>query len=345
MPLLSARRITTAVAACVAWLLVPSVAFAGTAQLDDPADGPPHFTFTAASGEANRLLFFLAHGGYRVVDLGAAITAGPGCSAVSSSEVLCQFALNSEDDLATVDILLGDLNDFASLGDAFSAGTTVAGEDGSDELEVGLGCCNQVLLGGPGGDILRSSTGVARMDGGEGGDVIEGIGTLDYSSRVNSVFVDADGVADDGEIGEGDNVVPGVGFFEVVGGSAADTFTGVFAQGGDGNDIFFGTADFDFFDGGSGEDELNGGGRADELYGGSGADTIRGGPGGDFLLGEGGKDLLIGGDGHDSLIAGAGADEIRARDGLRDRIRGDGGFDRARVDRRLDVASSIEAFF
>lgn len=369
MPLLSRSSSATAAAACLAWLLVPSLAFAGTAQLDDPADGGPHLTFTAASGETNRLLLLFAPGGYRVIDFGAAITAGPGCSAVSSSEVFCAFTLDFDDPPA-IDILLGDLNDFASVAGTFSDETTVDGEAGADELELSAGCelgfeaaCNNVLLGGPGGDILRvvPGTGLFRMDGGAGGDLMEGGGIVDYSARVNPVVIDADGVADDGEAGEGDNIGPG--FVHILGGSAGDSFTGVNASGGAGDDtftaggnghsfdgeagddVFVGSPASDFFEGGPGEDELNGGGGADDLIGGGGADTIRGGQGRDGLFAGSGNDLLIGGDGGDFLAAGPGDDEIRARDGVRDRIPGGRGFDRARVDRRLDLVSSIEAFF
>jgi Ca2+-binding RTX toxin-like protein len=343
---------------------------ARTAQIEDPDPGEPHLTFTASSGEANRLLLFFAPGGYRVIDLGEAITAGPGCSAVSSSEVFCAFELTFEiDDAPTIDVLLGDLNDFASVAGTYSDEITLDGEAGADELELGAGCelsfdvrpCDVVLLGGPGDDMLEVLDGRFRMDGGIGGDVMEGRGIVDYSMRVNPVIVDGDGVADDGEAGEGDNVVPGV--LRVLGGSAGDSFTGVNAHGGGGNDTFTaagngrsfkgqagddlatGSATGDFFEGGPGADELNGGGGSDDLLGGGGGDTIRGGPGRDGIFAEAGNDQLSGGDGRDFLSAGSGDDVVRARDGLRDRIAGGRGFDRARVDRRLDVTNSIEAFF
>ena len=89
----ASRRFSTALGLLIAaWLIAlvaPSLARAGTAEIEDPDPGGPHLTFTAASGEANHLLLLLGLGGYRVVDLGAAITAGPGCTAVNSSEVLC----------------------------------------------------------------------------------------------------------------------------------------------------------------------------------------------------------------------------------------------------------------
>jgi Ca2+-binding RTX toxin-like protein len=368
------HRVSTAVAVCIATcvlsLFVPTLARAGTVQLDDPDPGEPHLTFTAAGGEGNHVLLFFAPAGYRVVDLGAAITAGPGCSAASSSEVFCAFEATFDVvDAPTIDVLLGDLNDFASVAGTYADEITVDGGAGADELELGDGCelsfdivpCDVVLLGGPGDDMLHVLDGRFRMDGGTGGDVMEGNGMVDYSTRTNPVIVDADGVADDGEAGEGDNVGPG--FLRVLGGSAGDTFTGVNADGRGGNDTFtasvnghsfrgqagddvaIGSAARDFFEGGAGADQLNGAGGSDDLFGGGGGDTIRGGPGRDGIFADAGNDQLRGGDGRDFLSAGSGDDLIRARDGLRDRIGGGRGSDRARVDRRLDEIHSVEAFF
>jgi Ca2+-binding RTX toxin-like protein len=386
----ASRRFSTglglSIAACFIALVAPSLARAGTAQLQDPDPGGPHLTFTAASGEANHLLLLLGSGGYRVVDLGAAITAGPGCAAVNSSEVFCAFTLVSGE-APTVDISLGDLNDFASISPKFSSEAIVDGEDGADALEISAGCeaedavCHLLLRGGSGDDTLRALSAFALLDGGAGGDTMEGSGAqVNYRARVNPVIVDGDGVADDGEAGEGDNVSANV--LVVLGGSAGDTFTdvdavgrggndtfistgtrGVFCDGGAGDDVLIGGARADICFGGPGNDELNGGGGSDDLEGGRGADTIRGGPGGDFLDGgfgadtirggagrdalRGGADddLLIGGEGREYQIRGGGGDDtLRARDGLRERVRGGRGSDRARVD-RIDAVSSIEAFF
>jgi Ca2+-binding RTX toxin-like protein len=363
----ASRRFSTAIglliAACVIALAVTSLARAGTAQLEDPDPGGPHLTFTATSGETNHLYLLFAPGGYRVIDLGAAITAGSGCSSVSSSEVFCAFV--AFDESPTIDVLLGDQGDFASVAGKYADEITVDGESGADELELGAGCelvfdgpCGNILLGGPGDDTLRVE-GPFRMDGGLGGDSMEG-GIVDYSTRVNPVTVDGDGVADDGEAGEGDNVAS----YVVLGGSAGDTFTGgVNALGGGGNDTFTAGGDGHFFagqtgddvclgsavgdlcEGGPGEDELTGGGGSDDLLGGGGADTIHGGPGRDGIYGDYGNDLLFGDEGRDFIGGGPGNDQIRARDGTRDRIGGGRGFDRARVDRGLDLARSIEAFF
>jgi hypothetical protein len=216
------RRVLFAGACMLAFLVVsvvPSSAKAGTAQLVDPDPGPPHLTFTAAGGETNHFYLLPAPGGYRLIDLGATITAGTGCSSMSSSEAFC--AVVFADELPTIDILLGDQGDFASVAGQGSNEITVDGEGGADELELGAGCefvfdgpCDVFLLGGTGDDMLRVQ-GPLRMDGGAGGDSMAG-GVVDYSARVNPVTVDGDGVADDGEAGEGDNVADTV--FRAIGG-------------------------------------------------------------------------------------------------------------------------------
>jgi Ca2+-binding RTX toxin-like protein len=368
----ASRRNSTAtrlsIIACLIALVAPSLARAGTAQIVDPDPGGPHLTFTAGSGEENHLLLLLGFGGYRVVDQGEAITAGPGCTTVNANEVFCAFTLVF-DETPTVDISLGDLDDFASIAPKFSSETTIDGEDGVDTLEISAGCeaenavCNLLLRGGLGNDTLRAVNAFALLDGGAGGDTMEGLGAqVDYRARLNPVIVVGNGVADDGEAGEGDNVSPNVDI--VLGGLAGDSFTdvdaagrggndtfistgagGVFCDGGSGDDVLIGGVGNDFCFGGRGEDDLNGRRGSDDLEGGGGADTIRGGAGRDFLLGGPDDDLLIGGAGREFAIdGGRGDDTLRARDGLRERVRGGGGSDRARVD-SIDIVSSIEAFF
>lgn len=110
------------------------------------------------------------------------------------------------------------------------------------------------------------------------------------------------------------------------------------ADGGDGNDLIFGTSDDDYLSGDAGNDTIFGGGGEDDVYGGSGNDVLHGGDGDDFissgaggedlLRGEGGDDelrsggahvFLDGGDGDDALFAGPGTDWFSGGDG-EDRI-------------------------
>src|SRR5207247_1332933 len=74
------------------------------------------------------------------------------------------------------------------------------------------------VTGGSGDDILSGDAGANVLDGGLGNDTLEGgpgadtlIGgsgtdTVSYASRSNPVTVTLDGAANDGEVGENDNV-------------------------------------------------------------------------------------------------------------------------------------------
>ncbi len=88
----------------LAFLCLSAPALAGTARSDTGGD---LFVFTAAAGEANHLLVLATSDGYRVVDQGAALTAGPGCIQVLANEVHCSPTENAE-------IYAGDMDDFVS---------------------------------------------------------------------------------------------------------------------------------------------------------------------------------------------------------------------------------------
>jgi Ca2+-binding RTX toxin-like protein len=227
----------------------------------------------------------------------------------------------------------------------------LVGGAGTDRLE-GLGA-NDVLNGGAGSDSL---------DGGEGADAAiggSGIDSADYGMRSNAVVVDTDGVADDGEAGEADNIAADVE--KLIGGSGDDTLTGNglanILAGGPGADVLSGGAGNDVFV----EDASANG--SDTLIGGSGIDTasyaarviavalrldnvandgesgesddiranvenLVGGRAGDALAGNGlanvlrggaGADKLTGGKGRDSLFGDSGGDKLFAKDGVKDK--------------------------
>lgn len=80
--------------------------------------------------------------------------------------------------------------------------------------------------------------------------------------------------------------------------------------GGNGSDLFAGTAGSDLQLGQNGLDSLNGLGGVDVLCGGSGSDVLTGGTGNDLLDGGAGDDLLLGGAGDDTLRGGSGNDAL-----------------------------------
>jgi Ca2+-binding RTX toxin-like protein len=207
----------------------------------------------------------------------------------------------------------------------------VTGGSGADTL-TGSSLAN-TLSGGGGNDTLDGSTGADSFSGGAGSaDVVT------YATRTSDVTADIDGVADDGESGESDNVQSDVE--NLTGGSGIDTLTGSSAantlSGGSGNDSL---------DGGTGADILNGGagtadvvtyvsrsadvtvdidGAADDgetgendnvqtdvetLTGGSGIDTLTGSSAANTLNGGGGNDTLDGATGADVLNGGGGTDD------------------------------------
>lgn len=125
------------------------------------------------------------------------------------------------------------------------------GGDGADDLNGGPGA--DVLLGGPGND---------RLDGGLGPDQINGEAgrdTLTYEDRSNPVTVRLNGLPDDGEDGEGDNVATDVEI--VLGGTMWDTLTG--------------DSDANTLIGGPGEDLVDGNPGSDRLVGGNASDLVR----------------------------------------------------------------------
>lgn len=245
------------------------------------------------------------------------------------------------DDVASdVEVIAGGSGDDRLTGN--EAVNTLQGNAGNDVLDGGPG--DDALDGGPGDDVLvqpgASPDGADVLTGGEGLD------TADYRPRDNPVSVTLDGVANDGEAGEGDNVATDV--------------EGV--RGGAGPDVLVGSAGDNVLHGGPGDDSLTGGRGSDSLVGGrgtdavvesadlnfvltdtsllirpsrdalsgieraaltgggasntmdasgfSGAATLNAGGGNDRLTGGSGGDTLVGGPGNDVLVGGGGRDTI-----------------------------------
>jgi Ca2+-binding RTX toxin-like protein len=324
-----------------------ALAWAGVAQAGTVSVSGDAVTFVAVPSEVNRVVVAFEEDpvrGVRVVDIGAALTAGAGCSSVGGSEAFCPTPTVGE-----IVVALGDQNDWAN--------TSAVPHGHAIRLE-----------GAGGNDTLNSGeNGNAVQDGGPGADVLSGEGAIvDYSARTDPLTVTTDdGVANDGEAGEGDNLDHVNG---VLCGHAADTVTvqgfGMFVSGGAGNDELndFGGGATDLV-GGPGRDVLksigfqdsglHGGDGNDTLIGGNGSQFFAGGKGNDLLRGGSGRDLMLGGSGADELIAGTardtlrggtGNDTLRSKDASKDLVYGNQGTDRAHVDGR-DILAGIEELF
>jgi Ca2+-binding RTX toxin-like protein len=149
----------------------------------------------------------------------------------------------------------------------------VIGGIGSDELTGAAGA--QTLNGGGGNDVINGDVGDDVLQGGTGSD------TVSYDGRAGSVDVTLNGLADDGEGAEADNV--------------ANDIENIL--GGDGDDNLTGNDGRNRIDGGLGGDTMNGDGGNDTLVGSVGLNDA-----GDILIGGAGTDVAAYGD------ASAGAD-------------------------------------
>ena len=320
MPFRRPPRAAFPAAAVALALGAPGAADAGTAT----ALGRT-LAYGAAPGEVNNVIVMRTADTYRIVDRGAPVVAGAGCTSVAPNEVACAGL-----DVRVVRIQVLDGNDVVSLSTARRS--VVGGGDGDDILEGGEG--EDALFGDAGDDTLKGGAGADALTGAAGADTLSGGGpplvipvfgeeseepgdefALDvalYASRTSDVTVDLDGEADDGEAGERDNVLPDV--------EAAAT--------GSGDDTVVGNQAINAFFTGPGRDRVFARGGEDVLLGGRGADVLAGGPGRfSFVLAGAGDDVVTGGSGHDDINAGQGNDRVDAR-GSRDSVDGGPGNDR-----------------
>jgi Ca2+-binding RTX toxin-like protein len=212
----------------------------------------------------------------------------------------------------------GDGDDLLNGGDGNDAmdggagndevGTVITGSPGNVSLERG----DDSMDGGPGDDLLRPGAGPAGgfsdndfLRGGDGRD------TVRFERRTEPVRASSDGVANDGQAGEADNVQ--VDVEQIVGGAGADTLVG-----GPGDDRIDGAGGDDFIDGLGGNDSLEGGtedGGSDHIAGGPGNDALSGSAGDDSIDGGEGVDVASGGDGSDFGDGGAGEDRLSGAGG------------------------------
>ncbi len=258
------------------------------------------------------------------------------------------------------DIFNGGANTTAT-GAALTSSVAVYGGAGNDTLRGGNG--DDELWGGEGNDIFQGgpvADGADTFHGGVGTD------TMDYTARTASVTVTLDDNANDGAIGENDNIM--IDVENVTGGAGDDSLTGSAAA-----NVLTGGAGNDTIDGGDGDDTLNGGAGndiflcgtstngADIMAGGAGTDTadyssrtssvtvnlngqaddgeederdnvradvenVYGGSAGDTIVGSGSANVLEGRGGNDTISGGAGDDIIRGGAG-NDILNGDAGND------------------
>jgi hypothetical protein len=203
--------------------------------------------YVGTSWEKNNVTITQAGRTFTIVDTGATISAGTGCTALSANTVKCS------------DVPYGYIG---YLGIGTYGGDDALKHNGTTAVYVDLGTGNDRASTGSGKDWISGNDGNDLLDGGPGGDYLTGGAgedTADFSARTLPVTVVLDGNANDGQSGEGDKVDSSV---EDVSGGAA-------------NDAITGSTGPNVLKGGSGNDTLDGGAGADSLDGGDGADALR----------------------------------------------------------------------
>lgn len=151
--------------------------------------------------------------------------------------------------------------------DVGGAGNEVDGTEQNDVITTQRG--HDLIRGGGGDDLIRSTFGNDTCYGGDGSDLIDG--------------------------GKGfDLLRGGLGDDTIVGGADSDTI-----YGDEGFDVLYGGSEDDMLYGGDGNDSLFGGPGADYLHSGSGDDILVGGLGNDTIIAAAGTTLATGGEGED----------------------------------------------
>ena len=215
----------------------------------------------------------------------------------------------------TVVIDTGNADDLVIVGGKLPVPVTINGGNDNDSVSggegadsIGGGNGDDYVFGRGGDDIVSGELGADDVYGGAGFDYTE------YRNRTASVTVGLGNIADDGEIGEGDNIRNDVE--GIVGGSGDDEL------GADNSNLdpSLGVV----LIGNGGDDLLVGFGGNDTLIGGDGSDTLQGQGGSDFLYAQQGQDdVLDGGDGFDSAVVDTGDSPANIEEIVNDDIVGD----------------------
>lgn len=368
------------------WLLVPAAlaaaALPASAQAMTFTFSGGVLTATGGSGEDNLAVndeqycpsWGLSSPCISVQDFGTP-TVPPECSTPLGGFFVCQVPnrvvvnLEGGGDIFTTDRLSVAVEVHGGSGDDILKGGRLAdrlyGEGGADFIAGYLG--DDVVDGGAGDDGLDWEGVDAQSDANLGTDTLvggAGVDTVYYASRGESVIASIDGVANDGAIGERDNISLDVeaikagdgddtltgseGPNRLEGGPGSDTIVGLGGadaiDGGDDDDTIDGGAGDDTLSGGRGDDGLEGDTGDDHMEGGDGDDTLSGGAGNDTLYGMNNDDTLIGEAGNDITWGGSGNDRIETRDNEVDFVNcGPGSQDVAIVD--VDTIDVIDEDF
>jgi len=352
------RQGVAAIAAVTAVLLFAATAQAAEVEVSesDEADiagfAPAVLHYDAEPGEANHLTVSVvseADGFFQLelIDTGAAIQPGPGCTGGGAVGVAasCRLRMPLAPEVkmcarpcgplvarigweTTFRVTLGNGGsyfDAASIPDASAATYGNGGPAQTVRMEVSGGSGDDRISTAGGNDVIDPGTGADRVIAHAGDDEVKataepdgtdaydlGAATeknaIDYGLRSGPISYDARAELG-GAAGENDRIS---GASVIVGGAGDDTIVGYRANesfsGGAGNDLLVGKQGRDVLDGGTGDNRLDGGEGGDRLEAGDGADLAEGGYDADYIWLAGGDDVAEGNQGDDHLRLGPGDD-------------------------------------
>ncbi len=270
-----------------------------------------------AVNNAARVVLNAAGDKYTVTDSENITTASITCTGSGTQTVTCTTSnsagnaidldgLNGNDTI-TVDTSAASVDNqpgFVSVGNSGPEG----GNDHIDLSKFTNPEGQSRIVGGPGDDVETAAPGGTDFEMGtdpDGADQLIGGPGFDqagYNARTGSLTLSAaDGLANDGEAGEHDNISSNIEKLD----------------GGSGNDnITAGLVDSDLL-GNDGNDTLTGGPGGDQISGGSGTNRLSGGPGDDsFGARDGTANTMDGGPGDDEFELGTGTDDVHGGDGF-----------------------------
>jgi hypothetical protein len=284
---------TTLLVAIVGVLALAPAAHAATVyETGVGSDAGGVVEFHSAPGEQNAVTLTSDGTTTTIVDTGAALTAGLGCTQAGPNSVQCDVF-----EVPDLRVELGDGNDTYTFGGGprpFVA--SYFGGPGDDHITTGAS--RDWLYGDGGHDVLSAGGGTDRLLDGD-----EAVGTFDadtldggagrdavlYAERTTAMRVNLTAGTADGAPGETDalagveSAYTGAGDDLLVGSTAGNSL-----YGGDGDDSISGLAGADTIDGEGGRDRVNAGSGPDRIYAaerrGRAADDVGCGPGRDTIF-------------------------------------------------------------
>ena len=198
-------------------------------------------------------------------------------------------------------------------------GVSISGSANADTLDFSSTTLTGIskIDGGSGNDVITGSAAADTILGSAGDDTINAGGgndTIQFTGTTNGFDAIDGGAGTDTISALANSTVIGLSALTGVETITAGSFTGVYITGSGNADTLDFTSvtltNIGRVEGGAGNDTIIGNTAANTLWGGLGNDILDGGAGNDSLVGDDGDDILKGGAGTDTINGGVGTDTV-----------------------------------